>query len=104
MGEQYYKRLSEKIYVYLYFLRGFFTMKVVENSRQNARNCPIFKNFLWGACPQTPLSKARSFAACDMPFRGMYIQNPRNFQVRPPPLRNPAYQARQTRPNSGGVA
>ena len=28
-------------------------MKVVENSPQNARNCPILKNFLGGACPQT---------------------------------------------------
>ena len=60
-------------------------MKVVENSPQNARNCTIFKNFLGGAYPQTPLKKARSFAA-----RGMYIQNPTNFKVGPP-LRNPAY-------------
>ena len=66
-------------------------MKVVENSPQNARNCTIFKNFLGGACPQTPLTKARSFAARDMALRGMYIQNPRNFKVGPPPLRNPAY-------------
>ena len=66
-------------------------MKVVENSPQNPRNCTILKNFLGGACPQTPLSKARSFAARDMPLRGMYIQNPRNFKVGPPPLRNPAY-------------
>ena len=66
-------------------------MKVVENSPQNARNCTIFKNFLGGAYPQTPLAKARSFAARDMPLRGMYIQNPKNFKVGPPPLRNPAY-------------
>ena len=66
-------------------------MKVAENSPQNARNCTIFKNFLGGACPQTPLAKARSFAARDMPLRGMYIQNPRNFKVGPPPLKNPAY-------------
>ena len=66
-------------------------MKVVENSLQNARYCTIFKNFLGGACPQTPLAKARSFAARDMPLRGMYIQTPRNFKVGPPPLRNPAY-------------
>ena len=63
-------------------------MKVVENSPQNARNCTIIKNFLGGACPQTPLTKARSFAARDMPLRGMYTQN---FKVGPPPLRNPAY-------------
>ena len=63
-------------------------MKVVENSPQNARNCTILKKFLGGACPQTPLAKARSFAA-----RGFAacIQNPRNFKVGPPPLRNPAY-------------
>ena len=60
-------------------------MKVAENSPQNARNCTIFKNFLGGACPQTPLAKARSFAARDMPLRGMYIQNPGNFKVGPPP-------------------
>ena len=57
-------------------------MKVVENNPQNARNCTIFKNFLGGACPQTPLAKARSFAARDMT---MYIKNPRNFKVGPPP-------------------
>ena len=66
-------------------------MKVVENCPQNARNCTILKNFLRGACPKTPLAKARSFAARDMPLRGMYIQNPRNFKVGPPPLTNPAY-------------
>ena len=65
-------------------------MKVVENSPQNARNCTIFKNFLGGACTQTPLAKARSFATRNMPLRGMYIDNPRNFKVGPP-LRNPAY-------------
>ena len=61
-------------------------MKVAENSPQNARNCTILKKILGGACPQTPLAKARSFAA-----RGMYIQNPRSFKVGPPPLTNPAY-------------
>ena len=66
-------------------------MKVAENSPQNARNCTILKKILGGACPQTPLAKARSFAARDMPLRGMYIQNPRNFKVGPPPLTNPAY-------------
>ena len=65
-------------------------MKVVENSPQNARNCTVFLNFLGGACPKTPLAKARSFAARDMPLRGMYSQNPRNLKVGPP-LRNPAY-------------
>ena len=60
-------------------------MKVVENSPQNARNCTIFKKFLGGACPQTPLAIARSFAARDMPLRVMYSQTPRNFKVGPPP-------------------
>ena len=60
-------------------------MKVVENSPQKARNCTILKNFLGGACPQTPLANARSFAARNMPLRGMYIQNPRNVKVGPPP-------------------
>ena len=68
-------------------------MKVVENSPQNARICTIFLNFLMGggACPQTLLAKARSFAARDMPLRGMYIQNHKKIKVGPPPLRNPAY-------------
>ena len=61
-------------------------MKVVEDSPQNARNCTIFKNFLGGACPQTPLAKARSFAARDMPLRGMYIQIHKKIKVGPPPL------------------
>ena len=61
-------------------------MKVVENSPQNAQICTIFKNFLGGPCPQTPLAKARSFAARDMPLRGMYIQNHTNFKVGSPPL------------------
>ena len=65
-------------------------MKVVENSPQNARNFTIIKKFFRGACPQTPLAKARSFAA-----RGMYTQNSRNFKVGPPPLRNPAYAPEQ---------
>ena len=49
-------------------------MKVVENSPQNARNCTVFKNFLGGACPQTPLEMASRFAARDMPLSGMYTQ------------------------------
>ena len=91
MGEQHYKRVSEKFMFIYNFFGGFFTMKLAENSPQNARNCTFFKNFLGGPCPQTPLAKARSFAARDMPLRGMYIQNSRNFKVGPPPLRNPAY-------------
>ena len=58
-------------------------MKVVENSPQNARKCTIFKNFLGGACPQTPLAKARSFAAC-------ISKIPEILELGPPP-RNPAY-------------
>ena len=58
---------SAKKFMFIYnFLRGFFTMKEVENSPQNTQNCTIFKNFLGGACPQNPLAKARSFAARDM--------------------------------------
>ena len=63
MGEKNYKRVSEKILVYLLFLRGFFIMIVVENSPQNARNGTIYKKFLGGACPQTSLATAR-IAAC----------------------------------------
>ena len=66
-------------------------MKVAENSSQNARNSTILKKFLGGACPQTPIAKARSFAARDMPLRGMYIQIQKNLKLGPPPLRNLAY-------------
>ena len=46
---------SVKKFLFIYnFLRGFFILKVFENSPQNARNCTIFKNFLVGACPETP--------------------------------------------------
>ena len=86
MGEQHYKRVSEKFMFIYNIFGGFFTMKLAENSPQNARNCTFLKNFLGGgACPHTPLTKARSFAARDMTLRGMYIQNPRNFKVGPPP-------------------
>ena len=64
-------------------------MKVVENNPQNARNCSIFKNFLGGACPQTPLAKARSFATCR--FAACISKIPEIFKLGPPPLRNPAY-------------
>ena len=60
-------------------------MKVVKIALKTHEIAPFLK------CPQTPLTKARSFAARDMPLRAMYIQNHRNFKVGPPPLRNPAY-------------
>ena len=44
--------------------------------------------------PPNPLAQARSFAARDMPLRGMYIQNSRNFKAGPPPweiLHTPLY-------------
>ena len=61
-------------------------MKVVKIALKTHEIAPCLKIFLGGACPQTPLAKARSFAARDMPLRGMYIQNPKNFKVGPPPL------------------
>ena len=59
-------------------------MKVVENSPQNARNCTVFKNFLGGACPQTPLAKARSFAAC-------ISKIPEILKLPPPPEKSCIY-------------
>ena len=53
-------------------------MKVVENSPQDPRNCTILKNFLGGACPQTPLAKACIYKI------------PEILKLAPP-LRNPAY-------------
>ena len=84
---KYYKG-SVKKFMFIYNLLRvdlLFTMKVVENSPQNSRNCTIFKNFLGGHAPKPPLANARSFAARDMTLCGMYIQNPRNFKVGPPP-------------------
>ena len=91
MGEQHYKKVSEKIPFIYNFLRRFLIMKVVEiYSPQNARNCTIFKNFLGEACPQTPLTTARSFAARKMPLRAMYIQDPQKFYSWAPTLGIPA--------------
>ena len=63
-------------------------MKVVENSPQNAQNYTIFKNFLGGACPQTPLATARCFTARDMPACIPKIKKNSSWA---PLLRNPAY-------------
>ena len=49
---------------------------------QNAPNCTIYKNFLRGACPQTPPSKAHGFATCKFP-------NLKKKILGPPPLPNP---------------
>ena len=65
-------------------------MKVVENSPQNSQNCTISENFLGGAYPQTPLAKARSFAARDMTLRACISKIPNTLKLGPPP-RNPAY-------------
>ena len=93
MGEQHYKRVSEKINVYLYFLRGFFIMKVVENIPQNARNCTTFKNFLVGGGhpPKPPINGSQLRCSRHAANHGMYIHNHKYFIVGPPPLRNPAY-------------
>ena len=72
-------------------MRGFFYHESGSNSPQNARNAPFLKIFLGGGgIPPNPLTKARSFAARDMPLRGMYIQIPEILKLGPP-LRNPAY-------------
>ena len=54
MGEQHCKSVSKKFQSIYNFLRGFFIMKVVENSPQNVRNCTIYKNFLGGHAPKPP--------------------------------------------------
>ena len=60
-------------------------MKVVENSPQNAQKIALFEKNSWGCTPPNPPSNGRSFAARDMPLRGMYIQNLKNSRVEPPP-------------------
>ena len=92
MGEKNYKKVTEKILVYLIFLRGFFIMKVVDNSPQNARNCTIYKKFLGGACPaQTSLATSRSFADRDMPQAACKPKIQKKNKVGPPPLGSPVY-------------
>ena len=50
---------------------------MVETSPQNARDCTIFFNFLWGGgMPPNPPSNCSS---------GMYIQIPKKIRVAPPP-------------------
>ena len=58
-------------------------MKVVENSSQNIS---LPESNIGGHAPKPTLATSRSFAACDMPFRGMYTQNPIFLKVAPPPL------------------
>ena len=60
-------------------------MKVVKIALKTHETAPFLKIFLGEHAPKPPLAKARSFAARDMPLRGMCIQNPRNFKVGPPP-------------------
>ena len=64
-------------------------MKVVENSPQNATTfAPFLKIFLGGLLPNPPGKDSQLCCSRHV----MYIQNPRNFEVGPPPpLRNPAY-------------
>ena len=52
----------------------FYSKKSDPNIHQNAPKCTIYKNFLGGACPQTPLAKrmaspcaACRFATCKFP-------------------------------------
>ena len=45
---------------------NFQSKKSDPNVRQNAPNCTIFKNFLGGACPRTPPSRAHGFAMRSM--------------------------------------
>ena len=46
---------------------NFFLTKLQQNILQNAPNCTIFLNFLWGACSRTPITKAWRFAPCIYP-------------------------------------
>ena len=66
----------------------FLSKKSDPNIHQNAPNCTIFKNFLGGACPRTPLAKrmaspcaACCFATCKFPNLKKKILGP--------PLPNP---------------
>ena len=52
MGEQHYKRASEKIPVYLQFFERIFIMKVVENSLKTYEIASLLKNFLGEHAPK----------------------------------------------------
>ena len=65
-------------------------MKVVKIALKTHEIAAFLKIFL-GGMPPNPPNKGSQLRCSDMPRSGMYIQNPRNFKVAPPPLRNPAY-------------
>ena len=64
-------------------------MKVVENSPQKHETAPFFLIFFGGACPHTPLAKAR--CSRHAASRHVYPKSHKFESWAPPPLRNPAY-------------
>ena len=98
MGEQHYKRVSEKILFIYNFLRGFLQRKWLKIALKTHKIAPFLKISLWGMPPNPPSNGSQLCCSRHAP-------NPKSFQVWPPPPGNPAYapQARQTRPNSGGL-
>ena len=67
------------------FLRGFFTMKVVKNSPQNARNCTIFKIFLGGHAPKPPSQRLAASLLATRRFAACISKIPELLKLGPPP-------------------
>ena len=67
------------------FLKFFSSKKSDPNIHQNAPICTIFKNFLGGTCPRTPLAKRIASPCAECRFAT--CKSPKNSW--PPPLSNP---------------
>ena len=62
-----------------------FTIFFLQNILQNAPNCTIFKNFLGGVCPRTPIANAWLRHALHMALRAMQIPQLLQKYFEPPP-------------------
>ena len=49
----------------LFLIKKYKKNNYLINTHQKISNCRIFSNFLWGACPQTPLAKGMASLSCD---------------------------------------
>ena len=65
----------------------FFFTKFEQNILQNAPNCTIFKNFLGGAYPRTPLANAWLCHALHMALNSRHAHTPTftKNMLNPPP-------------------
>ena len=78
MGEQHYKRVSEKILFIYNFLRGFLQRKWLKIALKTHKIAPFLKISLWGMPPNPPSNGSQLCCSRHAP-------NPKSFQVWPPP-------------------